>query len=175
MALQPISMSDPIFDDISNKIRKSYPNACILWIDEVINPILSQEYEIKKKEIEELRGKVKEIQLFHGTSTDAIHNIAKTGFDPQYNRVSAYGIGTYFAVNASYSFGYMRIDKNEHSYMILADVLLGNIVQGYGLMKVDTTKYDNTVDNINNPTIYTTPYGNGAYPRYIIAFHKNAK
>ena len=28
---------------------------------------------------------------------------------------------------------------------------------------------------VQNPTMCTTPYADGAYPRYVIAFHKNAQ
>jgi hypothetical protein len=37
MARNPISMSDTAFDSIYSKIEKSYPNACILFIDEIKN------------------------------------------------------------------------------------------------------------------------------------------
>ena len=39
---------------------------------------------------------------------------------------------------------------------------------------MDTTIVDNFVDNIENPTIIVTSYIDGAFPRYIVAFHKEA-
>jgi hypothetical protein len=63
--------------------------------------------------------------------------------------------------------------EGEVSYMFLADVLVGRLTTGK--LRSETYNWDNNVDNITNPSIYTTPYADGAYPRYIIAFHKNAK
>jgi hypothetical protein len=57
--------------------------------------------------------------------------------------------------------------------MFLADVLVGRLTTGK--RRSETYNWDNNVDDITNPGIYTTPYPDGAYPRYIIAFHKNAK
>jgi poly [ADP-ribose] polymerase 10/14/15 len=120
------------------------------------------------------RTEVKEMQLFHGTNEHLINVIANEGFDPTKNTRAAYGYGTYFAKNASYSSNYMQTStKNSGiTYMFLADVLVGKLDK-YKLAY--NTGYDNNVDNLTNPTIITTPYANGAYPRYIIAFHKNAK
>lgn len=39
---------------------------------------------------------------------------------------------------------------------------------------MDTTIVDNFVDNIENPTIIVTSYIDGSFPRYIVAFHKEA-
>jgi len=181
MQRKPVFMSDKRYDSISDKIYASYPNACILFIDEVINDHLESAYNIRKDLIIEKRGitNVKEIQYFHGTHANLIDKIANEGFDPTKNRVSAYGHGTYFAKTASYSFNYMKSkDKNEISYMFLADVLLGKI------KTVDNSQdYDNTTSACSytfgcttpDPDIVVTPYPDGAYPRYIIAFHKNAK
>jgi flavin-dependent thymidylate synthase len=35
-----VFMSDKRYDKIEEGIRKSYPNSCILWIEEIINPEL---------------------------------------------------------------------------------------------------------------------------------------
>lgn len=34
--------------------------------------------------------------------------------------------------------------------------------------------FDNFVDSIAQPTIIVTPYADGALPRYLVAFHKEA-
>ena len=43
-----VSLSSKLYDEIALKIRNSYPNACILYIDEVINPELYDAYMTKK-------------------------------------------------------------------------------------------------------------------------------
>jgi hypothetical protein len=48
---------------------------------------------------------------------------------------------------------------NEPTFMFLADVLVGKI----------------GVDNHKGPNILTTTHADGSFPRYVIAFHKNAR
>ena len=166
-----VGMSDTRFSEISDRIRESCPNACVLYIDEVINESLLDSFnQLQQSRPFEIK------QLFHGTSNDCIHSIASTGFDPTKNKTSAYGYGTYFAKNAGYSFNYMRSEqKNDITYMFLADVLVGRLTTLKRKSLNDQYDWDNNVDNITNPTIYTTPYHYGAYPKYTIAFHKNAR
>jgi len=172
----PIFMGDPKYDQISNKIYESYPNACILFIDEVINSALENEYNNYKQTLINKRGadNITEVQFFHGTHAHLIDTIAAEGFDPAKNVTSAYGKGSYFAKTAQYSFSYMKSpDKTGVSYMFLADVLIGKVFTPY---ETYTNKdYDNTIDNPINISIVVVPVQQGAYPRYVIAFHKNAK
>ena len=170
------TLSSDKYDELCKLIRKSYPNACVLYIDEVLNDELYENYILRKTILGQLRGPIiKELQLFHGTSHTNIQNIATNGFLKEYNKTSAYGRGTYFSTKASYSYNYSNIDPSDVSYMFVCDVLIGNCNAVYGAYEIDTSKYDNSVDNLNNPTIYVTPYNDGCYPRYLIAFHKNAK
>jgi len=162
-----VPMSDKRYDQIYERIQESYPNACVLYIDEVINEPLLCAYKTRKEQL-----KAEEKQLFHGTSDNLIDVIAEMGFDPTKNKTAVYGYGVYVAKNARYSFTYMK-SESEVSYMFLADVLVGRLTTGK--RRSETYNWDNNVDNITNPSIYTTPYPDGAYPRYIIAFHKNAK
>ena len=181
MNTKAISMSDKRFDTISDMILKSYPNACVLYIKEVDNPALHEAYTRRRDQINTIRGEVEEKQLFHGTFDYLIDTIAAEGFDPTKNTTSAHGYGTYFAKNASYSIGYMRSNTSEVTYMFLADVLVGKCVETRQFIdknnKVEPESlfdWDNNVNTLENPSIYTTPYASGAYPRYIIAFHKKA-
>lgn len=163
-----VEMSEPIYDIISKRIRESFPQSCICWIEEIINPSLREAYEARKSKIGN------EQQLFHGTSENAVNAIAGGGFDPSYNTVSAYGKGTYFARDASYSYNYMKTQKNGISYMFLCDVLVGRSCLGSNGAVINTEKYDSSVNSLEKPTIFVTPYADGAYPKYIIAFHKTA-
>lgn len=170
----PIFISNPIFDEISNKIKKSYPKSCILFIDEVKNPELEESYKLQKSQISDLFVGTREELLFHGTRADLINKIANEGFDPSKNITSAYGQGTYFAKNANYSINYMKSkDEQGISYMFMAKVIIGKIEIGSSSMSKQLD-YDTLVNNKDNPTIFVTPYRYGAYPKYIIAFHKEA-
>jgi Poly(ADP-ribose) polymerase catalytic domain len=163
----PIELSDKLFDEITAKIRKSYPNACVLYIDEIINYGLLEAYENRKSKMPTAR----ELQLFHGTKSSNISSIIENGFKTEYNRTSAYGIGTYFSVYANYSKNFTNIDKGGISYIFLCDVLVGECERTRGGTPI---RKDNSVDDLLNPTMYVTPYDDACYPRYLVAFHKNA-
>lgn len=163
-------MSDPRFDEIVNRVSESYPNSCVIYIEEVHNPVLEEAYQNRKSEIQRTRGYVNEMQLFHGTHENNVKTISESGFDPSLNRRAAFGYGVYFARDAKYSSDYMTTRHPEnYSFMFLCDVLVG--ATGTGRRKGDTT-VDNNINHAN-PTIITTVYPDGAYPRYIIAFYKN--
>ncbi len=165
MSYKPIYMDDPRFDIISNMIYKSYPNACILYIDEVVNPELQKKFEARR----ELMSGCKIGRYFHGTREENINNIALNGFDPTLNTRAVYGYGVYFAENASYSKDYMfSSEPGKPTYMFLSDVLVGR--KGTGGKRGDPG-----IDNNTGPGIITTVYPDGAFPRFIIAFHKEAR
>lgn len=177
MNYEHIYMSNPEYDMISGLIRKSYPNSCILFIDQVVNPELEEKYKEQLETLKEKRGEenVKEELLFHGTNYENIDSIAFYGFDPTKNISSSYGKGTYFAKNASYSREYMKSkDSRGISYMIVAKVIIGKCHRYGSAQPIDTNTYDNSIDHTKDPRIYVTPYQYGAYPKYVVAFHKNA-
>lgn len=177
MEFRGVLLSSPIYDDITRFIRMSYPKACVLYMDEIFNDNLLTQYHQRKDIIEQVRGKenVKELMLFHGTKVDCINNIATNGFMKSFNKVSAFGKGTYFSTKASYSSHYTDNDNTDVSYMFVCDVLVGKCIVVNGPQEIDTKLYDNSVNNFASPEIYVTPYDDGAYPRYLVAFHKNAK
>lgn len=155
MSTQPVWTSDKEYSKIESRIQESYPNACILYIDQVFNDSLYQRYLTRK----DIIGAT-EVQMFHGTNEKNIQPIITNGFDPKLNVRAVYGPGVYFAKNARYSREYMFSSKpGQPTYMFLADVLVGK--EG--------------VDNHRGPDILTTVHADGSFPRYIIAFHKEAK
>jgi hypothetical protein len=167
-----LSLSDSNYDRITGLIRKSYPQACIVYIQTISNPTLDNEFESTKKEIPR---QIKIQELFHGTKEFAISSICSSGFDPEYNKVGAYGKGTYFSPQASLSFNYTNKSKaTELHYVFLADVIIGTFTRAGSMQEIDTTKYDNSCNDMKNPTIICTPYRYGAIPRYLIAFHKQS-
>lgn len=177
MEFRGVSLSSSVYDDVAKLIRISYPNACVLYMDEIINNDLLSRYQQRKTNIEQLRGKesVKEVRLFHGTKVECINNIASNGFMKMFNKISAYGKGTYFSTKASYSSHYTDKDNTDVSYMFVCDVLVGTCTIVSGPNEINTNLYDNSVNNIISPDIYVSPYDDGAYPRYLVAYHKNAK
>lgn len=175
--LVPVSTSDKIYDTISARVRQSYPNSCIVWIDKIENPVLEQAYMDRHAALCEKRGKheVSEALLFHGTDEAAAHSIANNGYDVTYSKVAAYGKGTYFATTASYSLGYTKNNTNGLCFMLFNKVLIGSKTRCGSNQSIDTNHHDNSVDNIAQPSIVVCPYNDGALPTYIIAFYRNAK
>jgi len=173
MSVRYVEMREPIYDTISKRIRESFPNSCIVWIEENENIHLYAKYEARKKEIAKVAS-INEMQWFHGTREENITNIAMEGFDPKFNKASAYGKGTYFAKDASYSNSYMIPNSQGISFMFLCNVLMGKPCMGDSNLKIDTNLYHSAVDSLQKPTILVTPFADAAYPKYIVAFHKNA-
>ena len=44
--LSSLSLSSKKYDEIAGSIRKSFPNSCILWIDQVSNPELEADHDV---------------------------------------------------------------------------------------------------------------------------------
>lgn len=145
--MEPVTMADKRYDEICARIRKSYPNACVLFIDEIINPFLEDE--------QEKLMSTKKKQLFHGTPEKNIESIVRSGFKCELNVRSAYGKGTYFSENASCSINYAT-SPNDIVYMFLCDVLIDE-------------HYTKT-----HGTIYVTNNNYAGIPKYLIAFYLGA-
>ncbi len=171
-----IDLSDKRFDQIAEGIRKSYANSCILWIEEIENTELEKLYQEQKKEIENKRGKAcQELLLYHGTCERAAELIIRDGFNPELNHRAVFGKGTYFAKDAIYCRSFSPPAKDNISFMLICSVLVGEIGRYGNMVSVNTAVHDNAVDSLTKPTIYVTPYPYGAIPRYLLAFHRDAR
>ena len=159
------------YDELCSLMRESYPKACILWIDEVCNSSLQARFNERLKST--LKGS-KVLQLFHGTKEANIKPIIENGFEASYNVTSAYGKGTYFATKANYSKSYATDSNDQISFMLICDVIVGNVCRGSSNLVVDQSKYECAVDNLTNPSIYVVPNNDASYPRFQIAFYKYA-
>ncbi len=90
-----------------------------------------------------------------------------------------YGIGTYFAVNASYSAQntYAVPAADGTQLMFVARVLTGYHTQGQADMKTPPVRvapdlYDSVVDNVQNPSMFVVFHDCQAYPDYLITFNE---
>lgn len=170
-----LGLSEKKYDEICDKVYADYPNACVLWVEEINNQYLTDKYEKFKVELKEKRGEVIEKQLFHGTKEKFVNSIIQNGFLISENKICAYGRGTYLSPLCKISLGYVDIGRSEVSYIFLCDVALGvPCCAGSGAF-IDTENYDYSINTRTKPTIYSIPYDDAINPRYVIAFHKNAK
>uniref|UniRef100_A0A3P9H4G9 Poly [ADP-ribose] polymerase n=1 Tax=Oryzias latipes TaxID=8090 RepID=A0A3P9H4G9_ORYLA len=154
-------------------------------IERLQNIHLRRAYEAQKKHIAHKNAKLGgagEKTLFHGTTHENCDSIMKTGFNRRFagQNATAYGEGTYFAVNASYSAQstYSKPDADGSQLMFAALVLTGVYDQGQSGIKVPPPRnaqqpherYDSVVDNLNNPNMYVVFHDDQAYPDYLITF-----
>lgn len=172
MSVSKIYCSSPLFDEIYQKIKVSYPNCCLLYVEHIHNKKLEEGYEKQKENIQNKRGFVNEVEMFHGTTEFAKNSIIQDGFDPALNKKSAYGKGTYFHKQANYSKDYSEPDINELSYIFICNVLCGIKQAGKSKQVLDTELYDNFTNS--DESIIVTPYRYGAIPKYCAVFYKNA-
>ncbi|XP_038587306.1 protein mono-ADP-ribosyltransferase PARP14 isoform X2 [Micropterus salmoides] len=157
----------------------------VMKIERLQNVHLRRAYEVQKKNISDKNvqvGGAGEKLLYHGTTQENCDSIMKTGFNRRFagQNATAYGHGTYFAVNASYSAHptYSKPAVDGSQLMFVARVLTGIYTQGQSNMKVPPPRsdqrphdlYDSVVDNIVNPSMYVVFHDNQAYPDYLITF-----
>ena len=121
--------------------------------------------------------------LFHGTTADAVPKIEKQGFNRAFAGRDAvrYGVGVYFARNASYS-SHPRFSKPDHKgiqRMFLCRVAVGDWCKGTdGQITPDPKThnkfelFDSTVDNVQNPKVFVVYHDAQAYPDYLVSFKR---
>jgi len=150
--LKYIPLSNKLYDELVNELRKSFPNACVLYIKQVVNPELLTKYEMFVRQNE-----VTEHRLFHGTKASVLGSICESGYKKEYNVVSAYGIGTYFSGAGDVSKQYTDTTDEGESFLFVNRVAVGADTGGV------------------HPSIYAVRHDDAAYPEYLISFHKMAQ
>ncbi|XP_034966643.2 protein mono-ADP-ribosyltransferase PARP14 [Zootoca vivipara] len=170
-------------------VKKMFLQTCSVFtiekIERIQNPYKWQQYQIKKKEIDDKNGHTNnEKLLFHGTAFTSIKRINDSGFNRSYAglHAAAYGNGTYFAVNAQYSASdtYSKPEADGKKYMYLARVLTGEYCPGEQKIVVPKPKnaadptvlFDSVTDNVSNPSLFVIFNDIQAYPEYLITFKK---
>lgn len=115
-----------------------------------------------------------ERHLWHGTSWDAVANIAKHGFNRAYSgrHGSKLGRGTYFAEDPTYALRFCG--KSVPRAVFLAGVLPGRFCKGEeGLVEPPTigscgARYDSTVDDVERPRVFCVFRDFQAVPLYLV-------
>ena len=145
-------------------------------------------YQMKKKHMASQLGgedKVNEMWLWHGTSPSSIRSLLINGFERNLGSRMAWGDGTYFAINSSYSFheSFAKVEKNakgrDEKVLILARVLVGATCQGSPGKRTPDTRSDGTfcnsmTNNMQNPEMYILSAGSDSqsYIQFVIRFEK---
>eukprot|EP00058_Branchiostoma_floridae_P022870 XP_002608360.1 hypothetical protein BRAFLDRAFT_91319 [Branchiostoma floridae] len=177
-----LTPGSPEYTLVQNKFLSSTGRVRVLSIERVQSPALwEQFFVIKRNMLSRNSTKPIEKELWHGTNAEACREISPNGFNRRYSgqHGTAYGKGTYFAVNASYSAHdrYSSPDAQGRKKMYLAKVLTGEYTSGRRHMFVPPRRqdssglsYDSTVDDIKTPTTYVVFHDAQAYPQYLITF-----
>ncbi|XP_073693514.1 protein mono-ADP-ribosyltransferase PARP14-like [Garra rufa] len=176
-----LDQSSTEYQDVKADFKKTVSKT-VLKIERIQNVNLRRLYEVRKTELEDRndsKGAAEKI-LYHGTSKESCSSIMKTNFNRSLagQNATAYGHGTYFAVNASYSAHptYAVPAADGTQCMFVARVLTGHCALGQTGMRTPPVRaapdqlYDSVVDNILNPTMFVVFHDCQAYPDYLITF-----
>ncbi|KAM9375571.1 protein mono-ADP-ribosyltransferase PARP12-like isoform 2-T2 [Pholidichthys leucotaenia] len=133
----------------------------------------------QKEQMKKRNGKEPEmLHLFHGTDESLIEPICEQNFDWRMCGVhgTAYGKGSYFARNASYSDRYARASGSRNKIMFVALVLVGEYTRGSSSYvrppqkKHSRDLYDSCVDSEDDPSIFVVFEKQQIYPEYVISY-----
>ncbi|XP_033882098.1 protein mono-ADP-ribosyltransferase PARP12-like isoform X1 [Acipenser ruthenus] len=177
-----LSFSSEEFKEIQDLFLKKMTTATIHKIERIQNPSLWEVYQWQKEQMKKKNGgkDVDEQLLFHGTQKSLVDAICSQNFDWRICGVhgTAYGKGSYFARDASYSHSYTMCTSG-HRIMFVARVLVGEATAGKtSYLRPpskdgnDTTFYDSCVDNKYNPSIFIIFEKHQIYPEYVIEYSK---
>ncbi|XP_008980587.1 protein mono-ADP-ribosyltransferase PARP15 [Callithrix jacchus] len=171
------------YNTIKDKFTQTCSSYTIEKIERIQNAFLWQSYQVKKKHMDIKNGHMNnERLLFHGTDADSVPHVNQHGFNRSYagKNAVAYGKGTYFAVDASYSAKdtYSRPDSNGRKHMYVVRVLTGVYTQGHAELVTPPPKnphsttdlFDSVTDNALYPRLFVVFFDNQAYPEYLITF-----
>ncbi|XP_071978646.1 protein mono-ADP-ribosyltransferase PARP15-like [Engystomops pustulosus] len=159
----------------------------ITEIKRIQNVPLWQSFTINKQTVNRKNpGHVNIKHLYHGTKSGSISNISHDGFNRVYcgKNATAYGKGTYFAVESQYSCAdrFSCPDDNGKKYIYQAAVITGQYCEGERTYKEaphidgdpNKGRYDSVVDKIGDPKIFVVFHDDVAYPEYLITFKKRS-
>lgn len=179
----PLQPGQSEYDAVKNKFSQTCLSYTTEKIERIQNGFLWQSYQIKKKHMDTKNGRTdNERILFHGTDAGSVPHVNRLGFNRSYagRNAVAYGKGTYFAVDASYSADdkYSRPDSNGRKHIYVVRVLTGVYTLGHeGLITPpsknpynSTDLFDSVTDDIQHPSIFVVFFDNQAYPEYLITF-----
>ncbi|XP_049929013.1 protein mono-ADP-ribosyltransferase PARP12 isoform X2 [Epinephelus moara] len=178
--LVPLATSAKTYDMIEKLFKKTMPHSKINSIQRIQNPSLWKVFQWQREQMKERNGgnSVNEKYLFHGTDESLIEAICEQNFDWRMCGVhgTAYGKGSYFARDASYSDRYAKAKGSLNKIMFVALILVGEYTRGSSSYVRPPAKgnsrtlYDSCVDCVSNPSIYVIFEKQQIYPEYVIDY-----
>ncbi|KAH0617289.1 hypothetical protein JD844_015325 [Phrynosoma platyrhinos] len=157
-----------------NKIR-------LVKVEKLVHPLLYQQYQLKKAAMEKACGHQQvERVLYHGTAKESTREICLHGFNRSFcgKNGTRYGHGVYFTRKAFISAQdqYSPCSGNGDKYIFVTLTLVGDYAVGKPGMRAPPfregdpalRRYDSTVDNTQDPSIFVIFNDTQAYPLYLI-------
>ncbi|XP_061494819.1 protein mono-ADP-ribosyltransferase PARP12-like isoform X2 [Rhineura floridana] len=175
-----LSPSSNEYRKVQVNFQRTMPKSTIVYIKRIQNLALWEVYKWQKEQMKKANGgkDVDERLLFHGTSKDYIDAICVQNFDWRICGIhgTAYGKGSYFARDASYSDNYSKSNSSLKT-MFLARVLVGEFTSGVSSYlrppakdSQNTFFYDSCVNSPLNPSIFVIFEKHQVYPEYLIEY-----
>ena len=126
--MKHVSRSSREFQKVLTRMYETMSNMSIMKLERIQNQWLWEKYAQHRTRIQKKnQGKIEEEDLFHGTSNTDPSLIYKgeEGFDMRFSSGGTWGLGNYFAVDASYSDRYAHCECDGIYQMFLARVITG--------------------------------------------------
>ncbi|KAJ7329087.1 hypothetical protein JRQ81_015261 [Phrynocephalus forsythii] len=170
------------YKKVQTNFQRTLPKATIVVVKRIQNVALWEVYQWYKEQMKKANGgkDVDERQLFHGTSKSHVDAICQQNFDWRICGVhgTAYGKGSYFARDASYSDNYSKSDSTIQT-MFWAKVLVGDYTRGSSLYlrppakdTQNTSFYNSCVNDLMDPSIFVIFEKHQIYPEYLIEYKR---
>lgn len=177
--------SSPKYRELKGAFEASTPSSKVKNVVQCIHEVRSdfwrrrqQLYNLTRGQLKEARAEpVAEVQAWHGSTPEGITGILLSGFllpPPENGRVLGHGV--YFAVPTMpyMAAEYSDVDDTGLCHVLLCDLLLGNVeVATASMTGPSSNKYDNGVDNLEQPNRYIIWASNMTthiVVRYVVSF-----
>ncbi|XP_074534021.1 protein mono-ADP-ribosyltransferase PARP12 [Halichoeres trimaculatus] len=177
--LVPLSKSEE-YKMIAVMFQRTMTQNKIHKIQRIQNPSLWSIFYWQREQMKKRNGgrAVDQQYLFHGTDESLVEAICDQNFDWRMCGIhgTAYGKGSYFAKDASYSDRYAKGNSHRMKTMFVALVLVGDYTKGSSsyvrppLKRDGKTLYDSCVNSESDPGIFVVFEKQQIYPEYLITY-----
>ncbi|KAJ3612621.1 hypothetical protein NHX12_020888 [Muraenolepis orangiensis] len=175
----PLQESSEEFKEVEALFRNTMSGFEIVKIERIQNKDLWDHFKLLRDQMKKRNGgrNVTERQLFHGTDSKYVDAICTSNFDWRIcgTHGTAYGKGSYFARDASYSHNYTG-DRTSRA-MFVSRVLTGAHTKGSPCYVRPPSKdggdavfYDSCVDDVRSPSIFVVFERAHIYPEYLLTY-----
>ncbi|XP_030211514.1 uncharacterized protein LOC115543102 [Gadus morhua] len=181
------------YKEVETLFRQTMTDFDIVKIERIQNKSLWDQFQLQTEQMKMRNGGryVAERKLFHGTDSKFINAICCSNFDWRICGIhgTAYGKGSYFARDASYSHKYIGNASTVRS-MFVSRVLVGHHTWGDAsyvrppskdggdtLIKGALSRrtfYDSCVDDIHSPSIFVVFDRPQIYPEFLLTYKEKA-